>query len=38
MMKTEVLSAKMELRELVDIFSNLADIKDAKGQDRKSVV
>ena len=32
MMKTEVLSAKMELRELVDIFSNLADIKDAKGQ------
>lgn len=32
MMKNEVLIAKMELRELVDIFSNLADIKDAKGQ------
>ena len=32
MMKNEVLIAKMELRELVDTFSNLADIKDAKSQ------
>lgn len=32
MMKNEVLIAKIELRELVDTFSNLADIKDAKSQ------
>ena len=32
MMKNEVLIAKMELRELVDTFSNLADIKDAESQ------
>lgn len=32
MMKNEVLIAKMELRELVDTFSNLADIKDSKSQ------
>lgn len=31
-MNSEVLSAKMELKELVDVFSNLADVKDAKGQ------
>ena len=31
-MTTEVMSAKMELKELVDTFSNLADVKDAKGQ------
>lgn len=32
MMKNEVLIAKMELRELVDTFSNLADIKNAESQ------
>ena len=32
MMKNEVLTARMELRELVDTFSNLADIKDAESQ------
>ncbi len=31
-MTNEVLSAKMELKELVDEFSNLADVKDAKSQ------
>lgn len=31
-MTTEVINAKMELKELVDTFSNLADVKDAKGQ------
>ena len=31
-MTTEVMRAKMELKELVDTFSNLADVKDAKGQ------
>lgn len=31
-MTNEMISAKMELKELVDVFSNLADIKDANGQ------
>ena len=31
-MNSGVLSAKMELKELVDVFSNLADVKDANGQ------
>ena len=31
-MTNEVISAKMELKELVDVFSNLADVKDAKSQ------
>lgn len=31
-MTNEVFSAKMELKELVDEFSNLADVKDAKSQ------
>ena len=29
-MTNEMISAKMELKELVDVFSNLADVKDAK--------
>lgn len=37
MMKNEVLIAKMELSELVDTFSNLADIKDGRWKyNRKS--
>ena len=31
-MTNEVISAKMELKELADVFSNLADVKDAKSQ------
>ncbi len=31
-MRTEELMNKMELRELVDTFANLADVKDAKSQ------
>ena len=31
-MTNEMISAKMELKELVDDFSNLADVKDANGQ------
>ena len=31
-MTIEMLTAKMELKELVDVFSNLADVKNAKGQ------
>ncbi|MEX2805379.1 nuclear transport factor 2 family protein [Streptococcus sp. H31] len=31
-MNTEILLAKLELKELVDTFSNLADIKDTKTQ------
>ena len=31
-MTNEILTAKMELKELVDEFSNLADVKDAKSQ------
>lgn len=31
-MTNEMIAAKMELKELVDVFSNLADIKDAKSQ------
>lgn len=31
-MTNEMISAKMELKELVDVFSNLADVKDANGQ------
>ena len=31
-MTNEMISAKMELKELVDTFSNLADVKDAKSQ------
>jgi hypothetical protein len=31
-MTNEVISAKMELKELVDVFSNLTDIKDAASQ------
>ncbi len=31
-MTQEMMAAKMELRELVDVFSNLADVKDAKSQ------
>ena len=31
-MTIDTISAKMELKELVDVFSNLADVKDAKGQ------
>lgn len=31
-MTNEVISAKMELKELVDVFSNLADVKDAGEQ------
>lgn len=31
-MTNEVISAKMELKGLVDVFSNLADVKDAKSQ------
>ena len=27
-MTNEMISAKMELKELVDVFSNLADVKD----------
>ena len=31
-MTTEIMQAKMELKELVDTFSNLADVKDAASQ------
>ena len=31
-MTIEMITAKMELKELVDVFSNLADVKDAKSQ------
>ena len=31
-MTIEEITARMELKELADVFSNLADIKDAKGQ------
>lgn len=31
-MTNETLTAKAELKELIDVFSNLADVKDAKGQ------
>ena len=31
-MTNEMIQAKMELKELADIFSNLADVKDAAGQ------
>lgn len=31
-MTSEMINAKMELKELVDVFSNLADVKDAKSQ------
>ena len=31
-MTIEMITAKMELKELVDVFSNLADVKDAAGQ------
>ena len=31
-MTTEMMMAKMELKELVDVFSNLADVKDAAAQ------
>ena len=31
-MTNEMMAAKMELKELVDTFSNLADVKDAKRQ------
>ena len=31
-MTLEMMQAKMELKELVDVFSNLADVKDAAGQ------
>ncbi len=31
-MSMEMMAAKMELKELVDVFSNLADVKDAAGQ------
>ena len=31
-MTNEMITAKMELKELVDVFSNLADAKDAKAQ------
>ena len=31
-MTLEMMQAKMELKELADIFSNLADVKDAAGQ------
>lgn len=31
-MRNEEMNARMELRELVDVFSNLADVKDAKSQ------
>lgn len=31
-MTNEMISAKMELKELVDVFSNLADVKDAEAQ------
>lgn len=31
-MTNEMISAKMELKELVDVFSNLADVKDAGAQ------
>ena len=31
-MTMEMMQAKMELKELADIFSNLADVKDAAGQ------
>jgi len=31
-MTIEMITAKMELKELVDVFSNLADVKDAAAQ------
>ena len=31
-MTLEMMQAKMELKELADVFSNLADVKDAAGQ------
>ena len=31
-MTNEMIQAKMELKELVDVFSNLADVKNAAGQ------
>ena len=31
-MTNEMMIAKMELKELVDVFSNLADVKDAAAQ------
>ena len=31
-MTLEMITAKMELKELVDVFSNLADVKDAAAQ------
>ena len=31
-MTNEMITAKMELKELVDVFSNLADVKDAAAQ------
>ncbi len=31
-MTPEMMQAKMELKELADVFSNLADVKDAAGQ------
>ena len=31
-MTNEMISAKMELKELVDVFSNIADVKDAAAQ------
>ena len=31
-MTTEMMMAKMELKELVGVFSNLADVKDAAAQ------
>lgn len=31
-MTNEMIQAKMELKELADVFSNLADVKDAAGQ------
>ncbi len=31
-MTIEMITAKMELKELVDVFSNLADVNDAAAQ------
>lgn len=31
-MTNEMIAAKMELKELVDVFSNLVDVKDAVAQ------